>query len=90
MAAPASTGSAANCGSASCGSTGDCGAGAAAIRGGNLGIRGTAFGRGFGGCSGGGGFGETAKRDRAAIENDLAEGYISPERANRDYGYRAD
>jgi N-methylhydantoinase B/oxoprolinase/acetone carboxylase alpha subunit len=40
--------------------------------------------------AGGGGFGETAKRDRAAIENDLAEGYISPERANRDYGYRAD
>ena len=39
--------------------------------------------------AGGGGFGETAKRDRAAIENDLAEGYISPERANRDYGYRA-
>ena len=39
--------------------------------------------------AGGGGFGEAAKRDRAAIENDLAEGYISPERAGEDYGYRA-
>jgi N-methylhydantoinase B/oxoprolinase/acetone carboxylase alpha subunit len=39
--------------------------------------------------AGGGGFGEMAKRDRAAIENDLDEGYVTPERAGKDYGYRA-
>ncbi|MDP7343683.1 MAG: hydantoinase B/oxoprolinase family protein, partial [Alphaproteobacteria bacterium] len=39
--------------------------------------------------AGGGGFGNPDQRDRAAIENDIAEGYISPERAAKDYGYRA-
>jgi N-methylhydantoinase B/oxoprolinase/acetone carboxylase alpha subunit len=39
--------------------------------------------------AGGGGFGEPAERNRAAIENDLAEGYVSPDRADKDYGYRA-
>ena len=39
--------------------------------------------------AGGGGYGEPKKRDRAAIANDIAEGYISPERAAKDYGYRA-
>ena len=39
--------------------------------------------------AGGGGFGEPAERNCAAIENDLAEGYVSPDRADKDYGYRA-
>ena len=36
--------------------------------------------------SGGGGYGEPGKRDRALIEEDLREGYITPEAALRDYG----
>ena len=39
--------------------------------------------------AGGGGFGEPKNRDRAAIADDIAEGYISAERAKKDYGYRA-
>mgnify|MGYP001811672235 CR=1 FL=1 len=35
---------------------------------------------------GSGGFGDPAKRDAAAIEADLAEGYVTPEGVNRDYG----
>lgn len=37
--------------------------------------------------AGGGGYGDPKKRDRAAIERDLAEGYVTPEGAARDYGY---
>jgi N-methylhydantoinase B len=37
--------------------------------------------------AGGGGYGDPGKRDRAAIIRDIAEGYISPEAAKRDYGY---
>ncbi len=36
---------------------------------------------------GGGGFGDPAKRARNAIERDIALGYITPEAAERDYGY---
>jgi len=36
---------------------------------------------------GGGGFGPASARSRADIERDLREGYISPETAQRDYGY---
>ena len=39
--------------------------------------------------AGGGGYGEPKKRDRAAIAGDIAEGYISAERAMKDYGYPA-
>ena len=35
--------------------------------------------------AGGGGYGEPRKRDRAAIARDIAEGYVSPEAATRDY-----
>ncbi|MGI9479861.1 MAG: hydantoinase B/oxoprolinase family protein [Hyphomicrobiaceae bacterium] len=35
---------------------------------------------------GSGGFGDPAKRDAAAIEVDLAEGYVTPEGVKRDYG----
>jgi N-methylhydantoinase B len=35
--------------------------------------------------AGGGGYGEPAKRDRAAIASDVAEGYVTPEAAKRDY-----
>jgi len=37
---------------------------------------------------GGGGHGDPMQRDRAAIAEDLAEGYITAEGATRDYGYR--
>jgi N-methylhydantoinase B len=37
--------------------------------------------------AGGGGFGDPNDRDRAAIENDLREGLITPQAAARDYGY---
>jgi N-methylhydantoinase B/oxoprolinase/acetone carboxylase alpha subunit len=40
--------------------------------------------------AGGGGFGNPNQRNRAAIAGDIAEGYISPERAEKDYGYQAD
>lgn len=35
---------------------------------------------------GSGGFGDPAKREAAAIEADLAEGYVTPEGVKRDYG----
>ena len=35
---------------------------------------------------GGGGFGDPAKRDPARLAHDLAEGYVTPEGAARDYG----
>ena len=35
---------------------------------------------------GGGGYGDPAKRDPAAVANDIAEGYISAESAKRNYG----
>lgn len=37
--------------------------------------------------AGGGGYGDPRKRDRAAIARDIAEGYVTPEAAARDYGY---
>jgi N-methylhydantoinase B len=36
--------------------------------------------------AGGGGYGDPKKRDRAAIAADIAEGYVTPEAAARDYG----
>jgi N-methylhydantoinase B len=36
--------------------------------------------------AGGGGCGDPSTRDRAALERDLAEGYVSAEAAKRDYG----
>jgi len=36
----------------------------------------------------GGGFGVPDERDRAAIEDDLKLGFVTPEGAERDYGYR--
>jgi N-methylhydantoinase B/oxoprolinase/acetone carboxylase alpha subunit len=39
---------------------------------------------------GGGGYGDPAERDPAAIEEDLREGYISKAGAQRDYGRRPD
>jgi N-methylhydantoinase B len=36
---------------------------------------------------GGGGFGEPALRDPAAVRRDVACGYVTPEAAARDYGY---
>ena len=38
--------------------------------------------------AGGGGYGDPHKRDRAALARDIAEGYISPAAAERDYGYK--
>jgi len=38
--------------------------------------------------AGGGGYGDPQKRDRAAVRRDIAEGYVSPEAARRDYGYK--
>jgi N-methylhydantoinase B len=37
-------------------------------------------------AAGGGGYGDPHKRDRAALERDIAEGYVSVEAAARDYG----
>lgn len=37
--------------------------------------------------AGGGGYGDPKKRDRAAIETDIAEGFVTMEAAMRDYGY---
>ena len=36
---------------------------------------------------GGGGFGKPAARDPKAIRDDLADGYVTPEAARRDYGF---
>lgn len=35
----------------------------------------------------GGGYGDPAERSRAAIEQDLRDGYLTPEQARQDYGY---
>ena len=40
-----------------------------------------------GSTGGGGGYGDPAKRDRAAIEADIANGDLSPEAARELYGY---
>jgi N-methylhydantoinase B len=40
--------------------------------------------------AGGGGYGDPSKRARAAIENDIAEGFVTLEAARRDYGYEPD
>ncbi|MDE0811622.1 MAG: hydantoinase B/oxoprolinase family protein, partial [Alphaproteobacteria bacterium] len=37
--------------------------------------------------SGAGGYGTPEERERAAIERDLADGYVSVEAVARDYGY---
>ena len=37
----------------------------------------------------GAGYGDPRQRDRAAIESDLKNGYLTPERARRVYGYEA-
>lgn len=37
----------------------------------------------------GGGMGDPAERDRAAIEDDIRNGYLTPERAKEVYGYQA-
>jgi len=36
--------------------------------------------------AGGGGYGDPARRDASALARDLAEGYVTPEGAKRDYG----
>jgi N-methylhydantoinase B len=36
--------------------------------------------------AGGGGFGDPRRRDRTALARDLAEGYVSPDAAKREYG----
>lgn len=38
--------------------------------------------------AGGGGFGDPRRRDRSLIESDIARGFLSPQAAARDYGYR--
>jgi N-methylhydantoinase B len=38
-------------------------------------------------AGGGGGFGDPHKRDRNLVEHDLAEGYITPQAAELNYGY---
>jgi N-methylhydantoinase B len=38
--------------------------------------------------SGAGGYGPPEEREKAAIERDLADGYVTAEAATRDYGYR--
>jgi N-methylhydantoinase B len=38
--------------------------------------------------AGGGGYGDPRKRDRVAIKRDIAEGYVSREAAEGDYGYK--
>src|SRR3954470_14254133 len=39
---------------------------------------------------GGGGYGDPLKRDRAMVERDIAEGFVTAERALADYGYMED
>ena len=36
--------------------------------------------------AGGGGYGDSGKRDAAALDRDIAEGYVSAASAERDYG----
>ncbi len=38
--------------------------------------------------SGAGGYGPPEKRERTAIERDIADGYVTPKAANRDYGFK--
>jgi len=38
--------------------------------------------------AGGGGYGDPKKRDPEAIRRDIAEGYVTPEGAKRDYGFK--
>ena len=38
---------------------------------------------------GGGGFGDGRERERARVEEDVREGYVTPESAERDYGHTA-
>jgi N-methylhydantoinase B len=40
--------------------------------------------------AGGGGYGKPSERDRKAIANDVAQGYLSAEIAEKYYGYRAE
>ena len=40
--------------------------------------------------AGGGGYGDPKRRDPAAIARDIAEGYVTPDAAARDYGYSKD
>jgi N-methylhydantoinase B len=35
---------------------------------------------------GGGGYGDPGRRDRDRVRRDVAEGFVSPEAAARDYG----
>jgi N-methylhydantoinase B len=39
--------------------------------------------------AGGGGWGDPRLRDRAAVTADVARGLVSPEAAQRDYGFEA-
>jgi N-methylhydantoinase B len=36
--------------------------------------------------AGGGGYGDPRRRDRQAVRDDVRNGYVSPEAAQRDYG----
>ena len=36
--------------------------------------------------AGGGGYGDPRERDRAAVQHDIAEGYVSKDAAVNDYG----
>jgi len=38
--------------------------------------------------AGGGGYGDPLRRDRAAVARDIAEGYVSAEAAEKDYGFK--
>ena len=38
---------------------------------------------------GGGGYGDPAKRDPAALKRDIEDGYVTPEGARKDYGVEA-
>jgi N-methylhydantoinase B len=38
--------------------------------------------------AGGGGYGDPKKRDPEAVRRDIAEGYVTPEGAKRDYGFK--
>jgi N-methylhydantoinase B/oxoprolinase/acetone carboxylase alpha subunit len=39
--------------------------------------------------AGGGGYSDPRRRDPKEIENDVAQGFVSPEQANAHYGWRA-
>jgi N-methylhydantoinase B len=38
-------------------------------------------------CAGGAGHGSPQERDRAAVQDDIADGYISPDAATQNYGW---